>query len=47
MAQHLNRGRRDATTELAFGFSANKVLSSPDAVLQVIEKHLEEKEGIR
>jgi ribonucleoside-diphosphate reductase alpha chain len=38
---------RGTSSDRAVGFGPNKVLSSPDAIAQVIEKHLEEKEGIQ
>ena len=38
---------RGISSDRAVGFGPNKVLSSPDAIAQVIEKYLEEKEGIQ
>ncbi|MEE8571745.1 MAG: response regulator SirA, partial [Gemmatimonadota bacterium] len=35
------------SSDRAVGFGPNKVLSSPDAIAQVVEKYLEEKEGIQ
>jgi ribonucleoside-diphosphate reductase alpha chain len=38
---------RGISSDRAVGFGPNKVLSSPDAIAQVIERYLEEKEGIQ
>jgi ribonucleoside-diphosphate reductase alpha chain len=38
---------RGISSDRAVGFGPNKVLSSPDAIAQVVEKYLEEKEGIQ
>ena len=38
---------RGISSDRAVGFGANKVLSSPDAIAQVVERYLEEKEGIQ
>ncbi len=38
---------RGISSDRAVGFGTNKVLSSPDAIAQVIERYLEEKEGIQ
>ena len=38
---------RGISSDRAVGFGSNKVLSSPDAIAQVIERYLEEKEGIQ
>ena len=43
----IHKQLRGISSDRAVGFGANKVLSSPDAVAQVIERHLEEKEGIQ
>ena len=38
---------RGISSDRAVGFGANKVLSSPDAIAQVVERYLEEKEGVQ
>jgi len=38
---------RGISSDRAVGFGTNKVLSSPDAIAQVVERYLEEKEGIQ
>ncbi|MDT8436497.1 MAG: vitamin B12-dependent ribonucleotide reductase, partial [Gemmatimonadota bacterium] len=38
---------RGISSDRAVGLGANKVLSSPDAIAQVVERYLEEKEGIQ
>jgi ribonucleoside-diphosphate reductase alpha chain len=43
----IHKQLRGISSDRAVGFGPNKVLSSPDAIAQVIEKHLEEKEGIQ
>jgi ribonucleoside-diphosphate reductase alpha chain len=45
--RQIHKQLRGISSDRAVGFGANKVLSSPDAIAQVIEKHLEEKEGIQ
>ena len=43
----IHKQLRGISSDRAVGFGPNKVLSSPDAIAQVIEKYLEEKEGIQ
>ncbi|TFG66916.1 MAG: vitamin B12-dependent ribonucleotide reductase [Gemmatimonadales bacterium] len=43
----IHKQLRGISSDRAVGFGNNKVLSSPDAIAQVIERHLEEKEGIQ
>jgi ribonucleoside-diphosphate reductase alpha chain len=43
----IHKQLRGISSDRAVGMGPNKVLSSPDAIAQVIEKHLEEKEGIQ
>jgi ribonucleoside-diphosphate reductase alpha chain len=38
---------RGISSDRAIGIGPNKVLSSSDTIAQVVEKHLEEKEGIQ
>ncbi len=38
---------RGISSDRAVGYGPNKVLSSPDAIAQVIERYLEEKEGVQ
>jgi ribonucleoside-diphosphate reductase alpha chain len=45
--RQVHKQLRGISSDRAVGFGPNKVLSSPDAIAQVIEKHLEEKEGIQ
>ncbi|MDH3296664.1 MAG: vitamin B12-dependent ribonucleotide reductase, partial [Gemmatimonadota bacterium] len=43
----IHKQLRGISSDRAVGMGPNKVLSSPDAIAQVIERHLEEKEGIQ
>ncbi|MFQ5745914.1 MAG: vitamin B12-dependent ribonucleotide reductase [Gemmatimonadota bacterium] len=43
----IHKQLRGISSDRAVGFGPNKVLSSPDAIAQVIEKYLEEKEGVQ
>ncbi len=43
----IHKQLRGISSDRAVGFGPNKVLSSPDAIAQVVEKYLEEKEGIQ
>ena len=45
--RQIHKQLRGISSDRAVGMGPNKVLSSPDAIAQVIEKHLEEKEGIQ
>ena len=45
--RQVHKQLRGISSDRAVGFGPNKILSSPDAIAQVIEKHLEEKEGIQ
>ena len=43
----VHRQLRGISSDRVVGLGPNKVLSSPDAIAQVIEKYLEEKEGVQ
>jgi ribonucleoside-diphosphate reductase alpha chain len=43
----IHRQLRGISSDRAVGFGESKVLSSPDAIAQVLERYLEEKEGIQ
>jgi len=43
----IHRQLRGISSDRAVGFGDSKVLSSPDAIAQVLERYLEEKEGIQ
>ncbi|MGH7541034.1 MAG: vitamin B12-dependent ribonucleotide reductase, partial [Gemmatimonadota bacterium] len=43
----LHKQLRGISSDRAVGLGPSKVLSSPDAIAQVIEKYLEEKEGVQ
>ena len=43
----IHKQLRGISSDRAVGLGPNKVLSSPDAIAQVIEKYLEEKEGVQ
>jgi ribonucleoside-diphosphate reductase alpha chain len=45
--REIHKQLRGISSDRAVGFGPHKVLSSPDAIAQVIEKYLEEKEGIQ
>ncbi|GAG48520.1 unnamed protein product, partial [marine sediment metagenome] len=45
--REVHRQLRGISSDRAVGYGPNKVLSSPDAIAQVIERYLEEKEGIQ
>ncbi len=45
--REVHKQLRGISSDRYVGMGPNKVLSSPDAVAQVIERHLEEKEGIQ
>ncbi|MFW6010735.1 MAG: response regulator SirA, partial [Gemmatimonadota bacterium] len=43
----IHKQLRGISSDRAVGYGDNKVLSSPDAIAQVIEQYLEEKEGVQ
>jgi ribonucleoside-diphosphate reductase alpha chain len=45
--REVHRQLRGISSDRAVGYGPNKVLSSPDAIAQVIERYLDEKEGIQ
>ncbi|MFQ5551422.1 MAG: adenosylcobalamin-dependent ribonucleoside-diphosphate reductase, partial [Gemmatimonadales bacterium] len=45
--RQVHKQLRGISSDRFVGMGPNKVLSSPDAIAQVIEKHLEEKDGIQ
>ena len=45
--REVHKQLRGISSDRAVGFGPNKVLSSPDAIAQVIERYLEEKEGVQ
>jgi ribonucleoside-diphosphate reductase alpha chain len=45
--REVHKQLRGISSDRAVGLGPNKVLSSPDAIAQVIERYLEEKEGIQ
>jgi len=45
--RQIHKQLRGISSDRAAGFGPNKVLSSPDAVAQILERYLEEKEGIQ
>ncbi len=45
--REVHRQLRGISSDRAVGYGPNKVLSSPDAIAQVIERYLDEKEGVQ
>ncbi|MFQ5890363.1 MAG: LAGLIDADG family homing endonuclease [Gemmatimonadota bacterium] len=45
--KEIHRQLRGISSDRAVGLGPNKVLSSPDAIAQVLERYLEEKEGVQ